>query len=176
MFWNKKGMEIAISTVVGLILGALMLVAGIALLVSIMGSVDGTHSKISEEMEREILKAFDSNSPVYVHNNRISSKGNEDVVFGIGIYNIFNNTRDFRIDIVSGMGNLSSFEADNDLKVAFLADNLSIAPRDKAVTFVIAPTKNLQGRGQYSLVLNVSQYNGSAWVGYDKPKLLYVIR
>jgi len=178
IFNDKKGMEIAITTVVGLILGALMLFAGVALVTNIVGKTNDAQSQVSEQMEQDIIDAFDNNDLVYVHRSQIEVKGKEDAVFGLGIHNIYGNERDFRLKIVSE-DNIEEDPADkfngNGVKVAFSEDNISIEPRGKFATFVIVPTINLES-GQHSLPVRVEHYNGSEWLPHGKPKLLYVIK
>jgi hypothetical protein len=107
------------------------------------------------QMEQEIIRAFDSNDPVYIHRNPLTpSRKDSDVVFGIGIHNIYNTTREFKIEITHGLA------LGDDYQVGYFDEPFSIRPRDKEARAVIVPVKVLPS-GQHSLILNVTHYNGS---------------
>ena len=172
MIRNKKGMEIAVSTVVGMILGALMLFAGIALLVNVLGQTEETYDQITSRMREEIENAFVSNDPIYIHRRSITPERSEDVFFGIGILNIFDDTREFRVDVSPD----SVFDS-GDSQVSFLLpfNPLELVPNQREVFFIVAPTSDLP-RGQHAITLNISyvDVDSGEFVQYDTPKLLYV--
>ena len=173
MISNKKGMEIAISTVVGMILGALMLFAGIALLANVMRQTDETYEEITARMRDEIEKAHTSNDPIYIHRRSITvSSSDDDVFFGISVLNVFDQQRNFSVELEYDQNKFD----DGSSTVEFfpLSREFELNPTQREVYFVIAPTKNLP-RGQHSITLRISYENDTGdLVQYDTPKMLYV--
>lgn len=171
MFWNKKGMEIAISTVVGMILGALMLVAGFALLATLLINVSEVETEITQQMKDELIRAFDTNEPLFVHRNHLQPQRRTDaVIFGVGIHNIFNTTREFKL--VVDDSNISHFLGDRSTLTSPI-EEISINPREKAPTFIIVPTDNLT-RGQHHVILEVQYHNGTGFDTYNRKRFLYI--
>jgi hypothetical protein len=167
MINSKKGMEIAVSTVVGLILGALMLFAGVVLLAKVMDNTNNTNAQVMAEMEQRIMDAFDNNDPIYIPRSSFTPKKSEPAIFGIGIQNIYNTTRNFTISVEHGAES-------NDVGFSYLKEPFVIEPRSKAVVFVTAETKNLSAGKQYSLILEVKHHNGTSYVSHDSKKILYI--
>jgi hypothetical protein len=165
MFKDRKGMEFAIGTFVGIILGVLMLIAGVALVTNIINKTNDAQDEISVQMEQDIIDAFRGNDLVYVHKNQVSPNSDSRAIFGIGILNIYSDTRDFKLNV----------ESDTFNSIMFTKENISIAPREKFVTFIIVSTEDIDG-GQHSLKLEVEHYNGTTWLPHGKPKLLYVVK
>ncbi|MCC7574876.1 hypothetical protein KO361_04760 [Candidatus Woesearchaeota archaeon] len=170
MIRNKKGMEIAISTLVGIIIAALMLMAGIALFGNLIFRTNQISGEVDAMMEQELINAFVSNDPIYIHRNPLTpGKGEDSVIFGVGIHNIYNTPRNFTMS-VSGNDDLVD---ENILHSYMNEENFTIARRDKAAVFVIVPVKDLP-KGQHSVTLEVKHYNGSHWNLHDNKKLLYI--
>lgn len=177
MMKNKKGMEIAISTLVGMIIGAMMLFAGIALLVTILTKTEQTYTQVDEQMRQEILEAYQSNDPIYIHKNPVSPRRAEDAIFGIAIQNIYSTKREFKVDLAY---DTNKFETD-EYKVAYLLpgenqDEFELNARQKEVFFIIVPTKNLT-TGQHTLILSIEYENetdSEHFIQFDTKKVLYI--
>lgn len=173
MLQDKKGMEIAVSTVVGLILGALMFFAGIGLLANILTQTDDIYSRINEQMEQEILDAFITNEPIYIHRNpQTPGRRSDDILFGVGVQNIYDTTRTFNITLKhDALSNYLSSDRD----VAFLPTIFNLTPRERQVIFIIVPVKELP-KGQHSITMKVFHKNQTSddWEILDTPKILYI--
>lgn len=155
---NKKGMEIAISTLVGIIIGAMMLFAGIALLTTILSRTQEVYGQIDAQMREEVLNAFVRDDAIYIHRNPVSPRRSEDAVFGIGLQNIRRTTKNFTIHLL----NEDDFNTE-EYKVAYLLpgddqSKITLNPRQKEVFFIIVPTMNLE-RGQHTLTLRIEYYD-----------------
>lgn len=171
MKWNKKGMEIAVSTVVGMILGGLMLVAGFALLANLLINVNKVEVQITDRMEEELLSAFDTNEPIFIHRNNLQPQRRTDaVIFGVGVHNIFNTSREFKL--VVDDQNISHFLGGEGVLTSPV-DSINVASRQKVATFVIVPTNNLT-RGQHHVVLEVRYDDGAGFQTYDRKRILYI--
>ena len=178
MILNKKGMEIAISTVVTLIIGAFMVFVSIALFANFMSKTIDIEDQVSENMRAEVLKSFDDNSPLFILRSEQSPKKNEVLVFWVGIHNIYDETRLFNVSANwSGTFNDEPLYYGGAGVVAFLPGPYEIPAKGKEVIPLIVPTKYL-GKGQHSVLVNLSINNTEAgnefYVQYSRPRILYV--
>ena len=169
---NKKGMQIAISTVVGMILGIMMLIGGLALFFNLMVQTERAHTEIDAQMEEELLRAFQSNEPIFVHVNPVTpARRANEVIFGIGILNIHNTTREFKID-VEPSGELEDLLSEDPLISPM--GTFELGARERMAAFVVVPTNNLT-RAQHSLTLTVKYEDGdNAGDTYARPRILYI--
>lgn len=164
MITNKRGMQVAISTVVGLVLGGMMLMAGIALLATIVSNTEEIHDRAIERIEDEIKEAFTGGQPIYIHNNPVEPV-DDLAIFGVGIYNIHSEAKEFQISIEDSY--------DLDENIAFLEPG-EIGPRNRHITTILIPTKELE-RGQNSFTMKIEMKNeDDDYVLYDTRKILYV--
>ena len=171
---NKKGMEFAVSTLVGIILGALMLLAGLFLLVNVMLGVTETYEEIFLRLREEIDRDYDWGKPIYIHRASAMHRDTETAVFGVALKNIHGVTKDFKVELVYDEDVFHSAEEKVDFLLSSGEDIVTLNPSEKEIFFILAPTKNLP-RGQNPITLNVSYKNESGdFVQYDTPKMLYV--
>jgi hypothetical protein len=170
MFSGKRGMEIAISSVVGIILGALMLFAGIFLLTNIVDLSNKTYDQVVDQMRLKIDEALvNFNDAIYIHERSVKPIRKQDfAIFGGGINNMFDVPRNFSI-MVTHNYNL------DDGNVSYIPDYY-LGARQKEAFFIVIPTKNLEYRTQYTFILNVTYYNDTDWLQYDRPVILSVTK
>ena len=164
-------MEIAISSVVGIILGALMLFAGIFLLTNIVDLSNKTYDQIIDQMRLRIDEALvNFNDAIYIHERSVKPIRRQDfAVFGGGINNMFDVSRNFSIEV------MHDYDLGDGLDVSYIPD-YTLGPRQKEAFLIVVPTKNLEYRKQHTFVLNVTYFNGTDWLQYDRPVILSVTK
>ncbi|MGV8168907.1 MAG: hypothetical protein ACP5N3_02520 [Candidatus Nanoarchaeia archaeon] len=174
---SRKGTEMSINVLVGIILGMIMLAAAIFIFFKIMNNTCETSCEVDQQTQSKITAALDSGEPIYVPESEISPKtsccgGNKDgVVFYIGIRNTFDNETDFKVDIKPSPS--SDFDVS---KIAYFGD-FSIPAKGVYYATVVVDTKGLTE--QVSLLVNVSydptgQFDPPQDVQYWKPKIVRI--
>jgi hypothetical protein len=95
---SKKGQEMSVNIVVGIILGVAMLVAGLFLFFRIMDKTNNTAETLDEQMKDKMNQALDSGEQLYIPVTNVQAKRNE-AVFWIGIRNIDSQAENFQVEI-----------------------------------------------------------------------------
>jgi hypothetical protein len=168
---SKKGMEMSINIVVGLILGIAMLSAGLLLFNKILFNADNTEKQIDEQTKERIYQALDTGDPIYVPVSNVEVE-KKSAQFWVGIRNIDAEAGDFKIEVSEpsfGSGNPSNFQIS---RVAVLNGPYTIGAKENQVVFVVVDMKGITER--VTLRIDVTIENETGEYPYSKPKLVTI--
>jgi len=174
---NKKGNEMSINVVVGLILGIIMFAAAAFIFFRIMSQSDKTANVIDEQTQQKIYSALDSGEPVYIPASTVVAKKNS-ANFWVGIRNIGDVEGKFRINVKVdpipagfNMTRVAYFGKEGSAIDANIF-NYPILAKETQVVRVSVNTKGVTGK--ITLVVTAEKYNGEIYETYGKPKIVYV--
>jgi hypothetical protein len=169
---SKKGTEMSINVLVGIILGMIMLSAAIFLFFKMMDNSNDTQAKLDDQTRLKMVEALDSGEPIYVPSSNIVASKNSAIVW-IGIRNIESESLKFRIDVTA----LTPTDFDMS-RVAYIGRddanyNKVIAAKDNDFVNIAINTKGLNQK--ISLLVTVTQINSTNQKSqYWKPKIITI--
>jgi len=133
---NKKAMEASINVIVGIILGILMLSAGIVIFKTIVTKAQDIQPIVDEHIRKQMLLAFNEGEKLFVPQTDIAAGLNDKANFYYEISNIYTEPRNFTINITAA----SSSEPLP--KTLFWEGPFEINPKDKEILRLIAIPDN----------------------------------
>lgn len=164
-------MEMSINVIVTLVLGLMMFIAGIVLFTSLFNRTNMTNDQVNAQFEKEVINAFDDDSPIFVYKSTVTLTSENIARFGFGIQNIYNESKSFKIEITS----LNTTAIPNN-KISYIADAYEIPAKQKQAIMFLVDAKEA-GAGQFSFKINVTMKNDAGtYVQYFNPKIVYVIQ
>jgi len=169
---NKKGMEMSINVIVTLVLGLMMFIAGMAIFSSLFSKTNITGEEVNAQLEKELLNAFDDDSPLFVYKSTITLNSDSIARFGFGIHNIYDTSKKFKIKITS-----LNTTAIPDTKISYLDQEYEVPAKDKKPIIFLVDSKDA-GPGQFAFKINVTMKNDASgtYDQYFDPKIVYVIQ
>lgn len=150
---NKKAMEVSINVIVGIILGLLMLTAGIVIFKQIVDKSKDLNLEVEEGIKRQMLEAFNPGDQFYIPETDKTIGLGKSAVFYFGIRNIYNEKKYFMID-VSPLDSLP-----NQLSTAYYEGPHEIDAMEKEIFLLLASTEDLP-IGTYSAKITISICEG----------------
>lgn len=172
MISSKKGQEMSVNVVVGLILGILMLSAGLFLFFRIFHKANITQEEVDKQMEEKIMKILDSGEPIYVPVTNVKSEDGA-ARFWIGIKNINNEQRDFKVIVDPLDSNPSNFLENSETRIAYLSD-YTIPAKDKKSLIVAVDMSGITSKVSLKVVVKVINPSTGVMEDYNYPKIVYI--
>lgn len=172
---SKKGMEMSVNVLVGIILGIAMLAASMLLFFKLMHNVDKTDKTIDEEMKAKVAQALDNGDPVYVPDTNVEVvKGF--ARFVVGIRNINEEPKNFNITItlLDPENVPANFDTVNG--IAFLPGPYNIPAKEDTMQIISVNMNHVMTNSTHkaSLLVKAEIQENGAWVQYQKPRIVYI--
>ena len=146
---NKKGMEFAVGTFVGIVLGLAMFIAGAMIFYQIYDSATLTAEQVDSRTRDQILRTFSDGSLLYLPQSSINVGRDRDVRVYFAVQNMYNEEHDFNVNIDKPNG-----FTDNDI-VYF--DNITVQGQSRDVGVIAINTRNLNsGQNVFTISLQNS--------------------
>ncbi len=167
---GKKGMEISINVIVMIILGIIMFGAAMAIFNNVYSNVVDLEYQVSEQIRDRTIRNFPSDQLVYLpETNKAPARRlfrtENQVVFYVGIYNNYTETKEFHMNIEP----TSASQEVLDNRLTSL-ETVSIPQRQQDVHFFIVDVEGLE-RGQYGIIVNVTTDDG---IQHGRTRIAYV--
>jgi hypothetical protein len=165
---SKKGMEMSINLVVGLILGIAMLSAGILLFSKIVLHGNNTQAQVDEQTKNMIDNALDTGEPIYVPTSNVEVKRNS-ASFWIGIRNTGNTENNFMLNVVPV----------NPVPAGFVSGNIAFEPsyiikaKENQIAYVVVNMKGITQKVTLKVTITTEDADDNP-VAYGKPKLVTI--
>jgi hypothetical protein len=115
---SKKGMEMSINIVVGMVLGIAMLGAGILLFAKIADKGNELSSSVDERTKQMIYRALDSGEQIYVPESKVEVE-RKYANFWIGVRNTYQEEYPFTITVEQKDGPTKVVAFDDDARIAY---------------------------------------------------------
>lgn len=148
-----------------------MFIAGMAIFTSLFTKTNITGDEVNAQLEKELLNAFDDDSPLFVYKSTITLNSENVARFGFGIHNIHDTSKTFKIKITS-----LNATAIQDAKVSYLDQEYVISAKDKKPIIFLVDAKDA-GAGQFAFKINVTIKNDvGSYEQYFDPKIVYVVQ
>jgi hypothetical protein len=171
---SKKGMEMSINIVVGMVLGIAMLVAGILLFNRIVISGDKVQVLVDERTKDMMQKVLDTGEPIYVPVSNINVE-RKHANFWIGVRNIENKAYPFTISVIEKDGPTTDVaDFNDDDRIAYIETPQIIDAKGNGYWNIVVDMKGITETVTLLIKVNVDR-NGevSQWsttkVVYIKP-------
>ncbi len=159
----------SINVIVAMVLGLMMFIAGITLFTNLFSKTSTTSEAVNNQLERELLNAFDDDSPIFVYKSTLTLSSENTARFAFGIHNIHDASNQFKISITS----LNMTAIPNE-KISFLEGPYDISAKDKKPIIFLIDVKGAP-LGQYAFKINVTMKDSSGeFKQYFDPKVVYV--
>ncbi len=166
---SKKGMEMSVNIVVGMVLGIAMFIAGILIFRNIMDNAQKSQDEVDEMMKEKINDALDSGEPVYVPESNIDVN-KKSASFWFGLRNIENEAGEFTVSISPVSPVPANFEQSN---IAFIDGPYSVAAKEKEVIKVAVDMSGIAEKVTLKLTVEKEDEDGNL-VQYAKPKIITI--
>ncbi|MEE9524982.1 MAG: hypothetical protein V3V78_00050 [Candidatus Woesearchaeota archaeon] len=96
---NKKAVELSINFLVVVILSIVILTSGLLIVKRYFGTAEDIKAQLDEQTIAHIEELLDEGDPVAIASKRKVISGGESAIFGLGIFNINDDTQNFKVDI-----------------------------------------------------------------------------
>jgi len=175
---SKKGQEISINVVVGIIMGLLMLGAGIALFVQIVNKTEDTTLIVDKSIQEKYLNVFNDNDQLFLPTD-VAKYAGKTLEFYYGIHNINNEDTNFNVEITSMDLEDGSTDPGDIPKssIRYLEDGVAvnIPARDKKILKFIVTDVGKLSKGQHLIKINILEVksDGTTEV-YTNPRTIKV--
>ena len=180
-FGKKASINLAMSTIVMVIIGVVILTAGILLMRTFISGAEDIKEQLDTRTEAELERLMvDQGKKVAFPKNKVTLGGGESHIFGLGILNIDGNTYGdkFRIEIglskyVDEKGNLDDVSADSYL----LYDDSDLTIKENQHKSEIIHVEVPKDAKKGSYIYNVYVYytnNNDVEEKYDSVKKMYI--
>ena len=154
---NKKAMEISINALAAIILGIMILGAGIVLLTNIMNKGHALDEGLSSQVKQQIINSIDDNHPIYAYPKTINFPG-DSASFGFGLTNIYPEERTFKF-------NVTAVDIKDQPNIQFLGDEFTMKSKAKKTFQILVTTKELS-HTNHNLKIVTEIKDGSNWKAY----------
>lgn len=151
----RKGQAFSTNIIVGMILGLVMLGAGLAIFFNIYNSSKESLKDVDTKIEAEILKTMSANDLLYVPYTTKDTRG-DPVDFYFGINNINREQKTFKLRVDSGTESDQSGLKKNNILFSYDENQefeISGAGK-KVMKILVINTKDLSA-GQHAIVISV---------------------
>lgn len=162
---SRKGMEIAINTLVVMILGILIVGGGMVLVAKISSGGAGIADEISKDQERGLAALLNEGQLVAAYPSAQTVPAGETRTYAIGVFTP-GAAENFTITVASGDINPSQW------KVNYLP-KLATKPGKSATALItVMPTRSVP-KGEYTFIVTV-KYDDATADTYDSPRFFTV--
>lgn len=96
---DKRGIELSVNFLVTLILALVIFAGGIALVTKFFSAAEDKRTDLDEQTEQQIEKLLMDGAKVGIPISKKEVRRGDDVMFGLGIYNVMGSTRDFYVSL-----------------------------------------------------------------------------
>ncbi|MCF7799274.1 hypothetical protein K9M74_05210 [Candidatus Woesearchaeota archaeon] len=197
VFHSKKGIELSINMLVVIILGIIILVAGLTMFYKAYDNVGGLNDQVDAQTQARLNALLDDGAPIVVLMNTKTGERGDGTIFSVAVNNNLPSTKHFKINVSYATttadysdecsGN-NPFLAENcycEDDFDFCADNwilggkreftLENNERKSFPVQITLPKKNIK-RGQYIFNLDVyyKELTDSDYVPFSTRQKLYV--
>ncbi|MGV8162712.1 MAG: hypothetical protein ACP5N2_05280 [Candidatus Nanoarchaeia archaeon] len=167
---SKKGTEMSINVLVGIILGIIMFIAATVIFFRIMTESNKSSCELDQQTEDKMKIALDSGEPVYTSTNTIrvgeGCSQKNSALFWVGIRNIGDAPANFKI-------NIECLESCPDglvnSEIAYLSEPYIIPAMDNEFVRVAVNMKGVTRKA--TLLVTVKYANGT---DYWRPKIINI--
>ena len=167
---SKKGMEMSVNVLVGIILGLIMFSAAIFIFFKIMGDSGKTADQLDEQTRQKMVQALDGGDPVYAPATNVKVIKNS-AKFWIGIRNVEDAPYEFKMKVEC----LDTCPEGLDIgEIAYLPGPYNIAAKDNEFVSVVVNMKGVTQKATLLVTITKKNNDDSDYVSYWKPKIVTV--
>lgn len=173
---NKKGQEISINVVVGIIMGLVMLGAGIALFIQIVDKSEQTTLEVDQAIQEKYMSVFNDGDALFLPYTKGVYKGKA-LQFYYGIHNTNDVPTDFNVEIESLDDQAIKGNIYNSNIQYLNTIEKEIPARDKIIRKFIVQGINGLSKGQHLIMVNITEVTGPGTTKfYTHPRTISVTR
>jgi hypothetical protein len=141
---NKKGMEFAVGTFVGLILGLAMFIAGSMIFYNIYDKATESQQDVDSRMRDQILRTFNDGSQLYLPQTSITKGSDRYVTVYFAVHNVNNIEKTFTVEVSPQSPTLTTQQL----------PTITVAGNSREVGIILVDTQGAD-RGQYPFVVQL---------------------
>lgn len=169
---TKKGQALSVEMVVKIILGIVMLSAGLGLFFMIVNKTDETQFEVDARIQDQIRGQLSTGTKIYIYKDRLDANQKDFVKFDIGVNNIYSQPLTFTMTIDPLSPDISS--------ESIIANTYSAEIPAKQVDFFLFVLDNPKSLpdGQHGIAVNFTFTNPTTGETelYDNTKIVYVVK
>lgn len=137
-------MEVGINSLVGIILGISMFVAGAAIFFNIYSNVVNLPDGVDQLTREQIMNRFDTGSKLYLHDTSLRFDREGKAIFYIGLNNLEDTTRTFNIEL----------QESSEIRSIFL-EEITLESKERDVFMIIIMDQGVDRGEQLGLQLDI---------------------
>ena len=158
---DKRGIELSVNFLVGFVLAIVLFGLGISLLYTIFHQSEDIYELTQNEIDNRVIELLcNAKQRVCVSGNRVAQERGELAIYGIYIYNIYDQVEDFDVFVEAGIAydeNKEDIENDLDLITRHEEKRINPNEQDYIGIGVFVPKDAVSGT--YIFNVNVAPLN-----------------
>lgn len=170
MKMNKKAsIQLSINFIVTIIIAIVILGSGLAIVKNFFFQAGQEQEEMSRQLQEQIINSLRGDNPVSIPYNTITIDYKHNKQVGVGILNILNGNKKFKIDVK---------DPSQKLKIIYVNENKDIAISKGQIhieSVLIAVPKEIQ-QGQYDINVKVQYYEGTQLKDYLTRKIYVTVK
>lgn len=156
-------MELAINTLVVMILGILIVGSGIVLVSKISGSGIEVVEQLSKDKEQQLQSMLAQGQLVAVFPSSQEVAGGKSTTFGIGVFNVQDTEQVFSFSITSETAPVGAGE--DEWRISYIP--LTVPSKGRATAPIIVTPGNAVPAGTYTFIVNVTYQDAGEAVPHE---------
>ncbi|MFT4261565.1 MAG: hypothetical protein ACMXX9_04000 [Candidatus Woesearchaeota archaeon] len=144
---NKKGMEFAVGTVVAIVLGLAMFIAGTMIFYNIYDAATSAQQTVDQNVKDQVLRSFSGTNPLYLPQTSITINREREIVVYFAVQNNNAARTTFGVEI--------THDSIFDNKVQYF-DEITVNPNSRDVGLISINLRNVEP-GQYVFTVRLSE-------------------
>lgn len=145
---GKKGIEMSVNALVAIVIGIVILGVGLTIFYNVIDKGTNIENQIRDQIEQNLKKMANDNNRVVVYPDpaRVTDKS---AVFGVGIFNAYQELREFSID-------MEVIEGES-VTIQYLHNSLKIPAKDSKQVLAVIDKEELDVGKQYSIKITIKE-------------------